>query len=311
MIVNDILTIMDTMDGMKTIVAVVETGSFTAASERLGMSKALVSKYVGEVEQGLGTRLFNRSTRRLALTEAGQRYYDRALPLLEEFSELVDNVTGEQSSPRGLLRISVPVTFGEMSLSPLVPKFLAQHPGIKLDLQLNDRMIDMLEQGIDVVIRIGGVDDSSLVARHIKTLPLILCASPAYLELNGCPQKTQDIGRHQCIIDSNFRIGKQWPIVNPDGNTDSIEVSSRVAANSPRAVRELALAGGGIGMIPRFIVEDALTDGSLQEVLPGHTTLEFGLFAIYPHRRYLSKKVRCFIDFLIAEFSENDPKTNH
>ena len=266
---------MDTLDGMRTIIAAVETGSFTAAGERQGISKALVSKYVGEVEKRLGVRLFNRSTRRLSLTEEGQRYYDQAVPLLEEFSVMTDNVTGAQSSPRGLLRVSVPQTFGEMSLSPLVPKFLATYPDLSLDLQLSDRMIDMLEEGIDVVIRIGGVDDSSLIARHIKTLPLTLCASPEYIAQQGEPTNAEAIQQHTCIIDSNFRIGKQWPIIDPEGQTSSIEVSSKVAANSPRAVKE---------------------------ILPGYKTLEFGLFAIYPHRRYLSKIVRCFIDFLIDEF---------
>ena len=293
---------MDTLDGMRTIVAAVETGSFTAAGERQGISKALVSKYVGEVESRLGVRLFNRSTRRLSLTEEGQRYYDQAVPLLEEFSVMVDNVTGAQSAPRGLLRVSVPQTFGEMSLSPLIPKFLEAYPDLSLDLQLSDRMIDMLEEGIDVVIRIGGVDDSSLIARHIKTLPLTLCASPEYIAQHGEPFSAEDITQHTCIIDSNFRIGKQWPIVDPEGQTTSIEVSSNVAVNSPRAVKEIAIAGGGIGMIPRFIIESELQKGELKEILPGYKTLEFGLFAIYPHRRYLSKKVRCFIDFLMDEF---------
>ena len=295
---------MDTLDGMRTIVAAVETGSFTAASERLGISKALVSKYVGEVEHRLGVRLFNRSTRRLSLTEEGQRYYDQVVPLLEEYSSMVDHVTGEQSSPRGLLKVSVPQTFGEMKLSPLMPKFLAAYPDLSVDLKLSDRMIDMLEEGIDVVIRIGGVDDSSLVARHIKTLPLTLCASPAYIKQNGEPKIAADIAQHACIIDSNFRIGKQWPIIAPDGQTESVDVRSKVSANSPRAVKEIAMAAGGIAMIPRFIIESELQQGVLQEVLQGYKTLEFGLFAIYPHRRYLSKKVRCFIDFLLTEFSE-------
>jgi DNA-binding transcriptional LysR family regulator len=317
MIVNAMLIIMDTLDGIKTVVAVVETGSFTAASERLGMSKALVSKYISEVEDSLGVRLLNRSTRRLALTEAGQRYYDQALPLLEEFEEMVDSVTGEQSSPRGLLRISVPVTFGEMSLAPLIPKFLQQYPDIGVDLQLSDKMIDMLEEGIDVVIRIGGVDDSSLIAKHIQTLPLVLCASPDYIESRGRPERPEELAKkppeelsdklakHDCIIDSNFRIGKHWPMICPKNITTSVEVSSRIMANSPRAVKEITLAGGGIGMIPRFIVQDALDDGRLEEILPEYRTLEFGLFAIYPHRRYLSRKVRCFIDFLVVEFASS------
>ena len=291
---------MDTLDGMKTVVAVVEAGSFTAACDRLGISKALVSKYVGEVENSLGVRLFNRSTRRVVLTEAGQRYYEQVVPLLEEVDALVDNVSGVQSDPKGLLRVSVPQTFGEMVLSPLIPRFLETYPDLSINLQLTDRMIDMLEEGIDVVIRIGGVDDSNLVARHIKTLPLILCASPEYLKHSGEPQNAQQISDHHCVIDSNFRIGKQWPIVSPDGQTDSIEVTSRVAVNSPRAVKAITMANGGIGMIPRFIVEEELKQGLLQEVLPDYSTLEFGLFAIYPHRRYLPKKVRCFIDFIIA-----------
>jgi len=299
---------MDTLDGIKTVIAVVETGSFTAASERLGMSKALVSKYIGEVEDSLGVRLLNRSTRRLALTEAGQRYYDSALPLLEEFEEMVDSVTGEQSSPRGLLRISVPVTFGEMSLAPLIPKFLNQYPDIGVDLQLSDKMIDMLEEGIDVVIRIGSVDDSSLIAKHIQTLPLVLCASPEYIKSHGRPKLPEELAQHQCIVDSNFRIGKHWPIICPNNITTSVEVNSRIMANSPRAVKEIALAGGGIGMIPRFIVQDSLDDGRLEEILPTYRTLEFGLFAIYPHRRYLSRKVRCFIDFLVAEFAEHSQR---
>jgi len=303
MIVNAILTIMDTLDGLKTVVAVVETGSFTAASDRLGMSKALVSKYVGEVEDALGVRLFNRSTRRLALTEAGERYYQQALPLLEEFAEMVDSVTGEQSNPKGGLKVSVPVAFGAMTLSPLVPAFLKQYPDIALELQLTDHMIDMLEEGVDVVIRIGGVDDSNLIAKHIKTLPLTLCASPGYLKEHGQPKKPQDLTQHHCIIDSNFRIGKHWPMIAPNGDTESVQVNSRVAVNSPQAVKEIALAGGGIGMIPRFIVDTALQEGHLQEVLADYQTLEFGMFAIYPHRRYLSRKVRCFIDFLVKELS--------
>jgi DNA-binding transcriptional LysR family regulator len=293
---------MDTLDGLKTVVAVVETGSFTAASERLGLSKALVSKYVGEVEKQLGVRLFNRSTRRLALTEAGQNYYENALPLIDQFNALVDDVTGEQRSPRGLLRISAPQTFGEMKLSPALPRFLDEHKEMQVDLLLGDKAVDMLEEGIDVRILIGGVDDSSMVARSINTLPLILCASPTYLESTKAPDSPDDLKNHTCIIDSNFRIGKRWPFISPDEETGSIDVTSRISANSPRAVKEMTLAHGGIGMIPRFIVENELKTDSLTQVLPDYRTLEFGLFAIYPHRKYLSKKVRCFIDFLMDEF---------
>jgi len=297
------LTVMDTIDGMKTVVAVFETGSFTAASARMGLSKALVSKYVAEVEASLGVRLFNRSTRRLAITEAGRAYYQQALPLLDELASLADNMTGDQRSAKGLLRVSVPVAFGEMSLTPLVPKFLAQNPGLSLDLQLTDHMVDMLEEGIDVVIRIGSVDDSNLVVRKLNTFPLILCASPSYLKQHGTPQSAQGLLEHNCIVDSNFRVGKQWPMRAVDGKTEMVNIHSNVAVNSPRAVKELAISGAGIGMIPKFIALDALDQGLLTEILPDQTVLEFGMYALYPHRRYLAKKVRCFIDFLVENFA--------
>ena len=238
-------------------------------------------------------------------TDAGKTYYERALPLVEEYEELLDSVTGEQSTPKGNLKISVPVTFGEMQLSPIISKFLKAYPDIQINIQLTDRRIDMLEEGVDVVIRIGGVDDSNMVARQINTYPLVLCASPDYLEEHGYPKKPSDITNHACIIDSNFRIGKQWPLVSPDGTVEIIEVTSKIAANSPRAVMEIAKSGGGIALIPGFIVKDTIAEGLLLEVLAGYSTLEFGLFAIFPHRRYLSKKIRCFIDFLIDEFSSN------
>jgi DNA-binding transcriptional LysR family regulator len=295
---------MDTLDGLKTVVAVVETSSFTAASERLGISKALVSKYVGEVESKLGIRLFNRTTRQLALTDAGRRYYQQSVTLLEQYTALVDNVTGEQTKPRGLLRISAPVTFGEMKLSPLLPMFLTLYPDLQVELVLTNSAIDMLEEGVDVRLRIGGVDDSNMIARHLKTFPLVLCASAAYIDKKGLPKAPQDIVEHQCVIDSNFRIGKQWPFISPDGQSVTVDVQSKISVNSPQAVREVAIAGGGIAMTPDFIVEDAIRDGKLIPILPEYTTLEFGLYAIYPHRKYVAKKVRCFIDFALAEFAK-------
>jgi DNA-binding transcriptional LysR family regulator len=295
---------MDTLDGLKTVVAVVETSSFTAASDRLGISKALVSKYVGEVESKLGIRLFNRTTRQLALTDAGRRYYQQSVPLLEQYTALVDNVMGEQTKPHGLLRISAPVTFGEMKLSPLLPKFLALYPDLKIELVLANSAVDMLEEGIDMRLRIGGVDDSNMIARHLNNFPLILCASPAYIQRQGLPTTPQQVTEHSCIIDSNFRMGKQWPIISPQGQSYTIDVQSTVAVNSPQAVREIAIAGGGIAMAPGFIVEDAIKDGRLISILPEYTMLEFGLYAIYPHRKYVAKKVRCFLDFVLEQFSK-------
>ena len=294
---------MDTLDGFKTVIAVVETGSFTAASERLTMSKALVSKYVGEIEKQLGIRLFNRSTRTLSLTEAGKSYYQGALSLTNKYAQLVDTVTGEQSNPRGLIRISTSVTFGDTALAPKLPLFLKQYPELKVEIQLTDRKIDMLEEGIDVVIRIGGVEDSNLIARQINHFPLVLCASPTFIKAHGAPNIPADLLDLNCIVDSNFKIGKQWPLTDKNGHTQTITINSNVAVNSPRSVRALAISGAGIALIPKFIAQEALDQGLLVEVLSDYKTLSFGMFAIYPHRRYLAQKVRCFIDFLSEQFS--------
>jgi len=294
---------MDSLDGLKTVVAVVETNSFTAASERLGISKALVSKYVGEVESQLGVRLFNRTTRAVSLTEAGRLYYQDCVALLEQYCAMLDSVTGDSTQVRGLLRISAPVTFGEMKLAPLLPKFLRLYPQLQVELVLTNAAIDMLEEDIDLRLRIGGVDDSNMIARHLNTFALVLTASPAYIKEYGLPKTAQQVAEHRCIIDSNFRVGKQWPIISPTGEAQTISVSSAIAANSPQAVREIAIAGGGIAMTPDFIVEDAIDSGLLIPILARYTTLEFGLFAIYPHRKYVAKKVRCFIDFAIEEFA--------
>jgi DNA-binding transcriptional LysR family regulator len=294
---------MDSIDGLKTVVAVVETGSFTAAGERLNMSKALVSKYVGEVEKQLNVRLFYRTTRQLAITDAGKNYYENALALLEQYSSMLDSVTGEQTSPKGTLRISAPVTFGEIKLSPLIPKFMEQYPELKVEIILTNNAVDMLEEGIDIRLRIGGVDDSTMIARHLKSFPLILCVSPSYLESHGEPKIPQEISEHKTIIDSNFRIGTQWPFISSKGSSEVVKVNSSIAINSPKAVEQLAIAGGGIGLIPEFIVEDSIASGKLTKILSNYATLEFGLHAIYPHRKYVPKKVRCFIDFMLKEFS--------
>ena len=294
---------MDSLEGLKTVVAVVETHSFTAASERLGISKALVSKYVGEVERQIGVRLFNRTTRALSLTEAGRSYYRDSVALLEQYTAMLDAVTGESTKVRGLLKISAPVTFGEMKLAPLLPKFLRLYPELQVELMLTNAAVDMLEEGIDLRLRIGGVDDSTMIARHLNTFPLVLTASPAYIKEYGLPTTAQQVAEHRCIIDSNFRVGRRWPIISPAGDAQTIKVSSAIAVNSPQAVREIAIAAGGIAMTPDFIVEDAINSGLLIPILAGYTTLEFGLFAIYPHRKYVAKKVRCFIDFALEEFA--------
>jgi DNA-binding transcriptional LysR family regulator len=216
---------------------------------------------------------------------------------------LIDTVTGEKTNPRGLIRISTSVTFGDNVLAPKLQLFLKQYPYLKVEIQLTDRKIDMLEEGIYAVIRIGSVDDSNLIARKINHFPLVLCASRAFLKEHGIPKKVPDLLKVNCIIDSNFKIAKQWPFTDKNNHTQTITINSNIAVNSPRSVLALAISGAGIGLIPKFIAQDALDRGSLVEVLSDYQTISFGMYAIYPHRRYLPQKVRCFIDFLNEQFS--------
>jgi DNA-binding transcriptional LysR family regulator len=294
---------MDTFDGLKTVIAVVQTGSFTAAGERLGLSKALVSKYIAQVEKELGVRLFNRSTRRLALTDAGNLYYQDAMPLVESITRLNDKVSGAQTDPSGVLRVSASVTFGDTCLAKHLPEFLAQYPELQIELQLSDRKVDMLEEGIDVVIRIGTLDDSTLVSRKINHFPLILCASPSYLAEKGMPKYPEDIKHYNCIVDSNFKMAKQWPFMDERGLQGVMNINSNISVNSPRSVREYAIAGVGIALVPKFIVESAIQQGLLTIVLPEYQMQSYNMYAIYPHRKYLAQKTRAFIDFLTEKFS--------
>ncbi|MEL0653915.1 LysR family transcriptional regulator [Pseudoalteromonas issachenkonii] len=299
---------MDTIIGIKTIIAVVETGSFTAAGDRLGLSKALVSKYVGIVEQDLGVRLFNRSTRRISITEAGQSYYTSVVPVIESYSEMLDNLSGQTALASGKLRVSAPVSFGESNLAPLMPELLNRYPDLSIDLVLSDKTIDLLEEGVDLAIRIGSVSDSNLIARQITSYPLILCASAEYIQRFGAPASVNELEQHATVIDSNFKIGRHWPLVSPSGEALTANVNSRVSVNNPQAVKEVVVAGGGIGLIPEIVVRDDIASGNLVQVMADYKTFEFGLFAIYPHRKFVAQKVTSFIQFLFENF-EARPKT--
>jgi len=292
---------MDTLDGLKTVVGVIETSSFTAASERLGISKALVSKYVGEVESQLGTRLFNRTTRQVTATQAGLAYYEQALILLEQYQVMLDKVHLDQTEPSGLIRISAPVTYGEQTLSPLISRFLQKYPKIKVDIKLTNGPVDMLEEAIDVRIRIGEIEDSNMVAKKLSHHNLILCASKSYLEVRGQPATLEQFKHHSCVLDSNFKMAKQWPFKHKSGAITQVTINSNFSVNSPKAVQKAVLSGAGIGLIPDFIIENDLKELRLIPLLPDFQVMSFGLYAVYPHRKYLAQKIRCFIDFL-SEF---------
>jgi DNA-binding transcriptional LysR family regulator len=294
---------MDTIDGLKTVVAVVETGSFTAAGEKLSISKGLVSKYIHEVEKQLDIRLFNRNTRKISLTDAGTHYYNHALKLLDNYSKMIEDVVNEQSSPKGLLRVSAPIAFGEHIVTPLIHEFSCQHPDISVDFVLNNRPVDMLKEGIDVRIKSGQVIDSNMVARPLCKWPLIICASPDYIDLHGLPLEPDDLSNHHCVTDSNLKSRNNWTLLSVTGEQITVPVHSRLSSNNPQTVVDFVKAGAGIGLVTKASVQKELQSGELIELFPDYTALTLDIYLIYPHKKYIPQKVQCFIDFMLGKFS--------
>lgn len=300
---------MDTLDGLKTVIAVVETGSFTAAAKRLMISKGLVSKYINEIESTLAIRLFNRTTRKISLTDTGKHYYLHALQLLEKYDSMIDEVIGEQSTPKGVLRVSSPLAFGENIIAPLIPEFVKRYPNLKLELVLNNKAVNMLEEGIDVRIKSGQIDDSNMIARKLCQWPLIVCASSQYLEKYGVPLRPQDLSNYYCVLDSNLKNGENWSFLSKHNKLQNVLVKSNIATNNPQAVINIVKAGGGIGLVARKSIEEELNSGSLVELFKTEQPLILDIYIIYPHRHHVSRKVNCFIDFMFEKLEQSSSLT--
>ena len=296
---------MDTLLGMRTFCAVVSAGSFIKGAESLGLSSALASKYVSQLEERLGVRLLNRTTRSMALTEAGQAYYDECSQLIDDFDMLEKVTRDRQSTPMGHLRISAPVSFGQDHLTEALAAFLKHHPGISIESKLTDRFVNVVNEGYDMAIRIGKLEDSSLIARKLMPISICVFASPAYLEAHGTPSCPDDLSAHQCIVDVNHRGRNNWHFETSDG-TKMITVKGQYVTNSADSCRKMALAGIGIGRIPEFIVEDDLKAGRLVRLLPDVVHREHNLFALYPHSRHVATKVRVCVDFLARHFAQSN-----
>lgn len=292
---------MDTIDGMRTFVAVVSEGSFSRAAERLELSPQLVSKYVSQLEARLGVRLMNRSTRRLSLTEAGRAYVDRCRQILADLADMESAVGDMSAKARGELRINAPMSFGVTHLSPAIAAYQQQQPDVTVDLSLNDRVVDVVSEGYDIGIRIAQLEPSTLVARKLAPVHLAVCASPDYLTRAGVPQTPEDLSMHECLRYAYWAEQDQW-LFSRDGETQKIRVKGSFSANNGDALRLAALAGRGLVLQPTFIVADDLRAGRLQQVLGDYALRELGLYAVYAHRQYLSAKVRTFIDFLVDYF---------
>ncbi len=272
------------------------------------ISKGLVSKYINEIESTLAIRLFNRTTRKILLTEAGKHYYLHALQLLEKYDAMIDEVIGEQSTPKGVLRISSPLAFGENIIAPLIPEFVKRYPNLKFELVLSNKAVNMLEESIDVRIKSGQIDDSGMIARKLCQWPLIVCASSQYLEKFGIPSSPQDLSNYYCVLDSNFKNGESWSFLSKQNNKlQDVLVKSNIATNNPQAVINIVKAGGGIGLVARKSIEDELNSGSLVELFKTEQPLILDIYIIYPHRHHVSRKVSCFIDFMFEKFQQSPP----
>jgi DNA-binding transcriptional LysR family regulator len=297
---------MDTLELLRTFISVADTESFTAAGRRLGKSKALVSKHVGELEQRLGARLLNRTTRRVATTEVGRAFCERARELLADFDALEDSVRSETGIPRGLLKITAPQVFGELEFMEMVWAFQKAHPAVTLDILLADRTIDIVGEGFDLALRISELVDSSLIARKLCDMRILACAAPAYLKSRGRPQRPEDLVNHVCLVDTNFKSPTLWRF-NRKGTPVSIRVTPSLSVNSAPAIRQAVLKAQGIGLCPEFVVARDVARGTLVSLFDEAPAYEMAVQLVYPHRHHLSAKVRAFLDFAVAWYSPLPP----
>ena len=292
---------MDRLRSMEVFVKVVETGSFIAASEAMGISRPMASKHLQELEAELGVRLLNRTTRRISLTEAGRSFHLRCQTIFAEIDEAVAEAGNMQSEPRGLLRVNAPLTFGKAHLARSLASFQDRYSEIGVDLTLNDRVVDIVDEGFDIAIRIGTLADSSLIARKLAPCRMVVCASPTYLVENGVPSIPADLAEHNCLIYAYFSQQKHW-VFERDGDEVSVEVDGDFRTNFGEALVEAAVAGRGIVVEPSFTVGPYIRSGALVQLLPDCAPRELGIFAVYPPSRLLPQKVRVLIDHLIEAF---------
>ena len=285
---------------MEAFVRVVDAGSFSTAARQWGRSKAVVSKYITSLESHLGVQLIQRTTRSLSLTEAGRAYRARCTDVLGEIQALEASLREAVAAPRGPLRITAPPGFASHYLDVMTKDFLARFPEVTLDLDLTHRMVDLVEENIDLAIRVTDPRDSSLVARRIAPAPIIAVAAPSYLRRRGTPQNPADLRDHDCLVDTNFREQQRWRFRTRDkSKTETVTVHGPLRVNNPDAVRDMAEAGLGIALVPKFVASQSLRAGTLREVLKGRVAFDWSILAVYPRRRYLPLRVRAYVDHLV------------
>lgn len=296
---------MDRIDAIQAFVAVVDAGSFVAAADKLSLSKAVVSRQIAWIEEQLGTRLLHRTTRRVSLTADGELFLGRSRELLQDWQEATEEVSHRTLQARGTLRLNVPFSYGVMRLAALWPVFMQQHPDVLLDITLSDRVIDLVDEGYDLAVRIGHLSASSLISRRLASMRLKVCASPAYLKAHGKPELPTDLAAHQVVSYSLLSSGDSWTLsakADPK-QRQAVEVVPVMQSNNGDTCTAVAMAGQGVVLQPDFMVQQHLDSGALVELLPAWQADEFGIYAVYPSRRFLPAKVRLMIDFLSNHLS--------
>lgn len=294
---------MDRWQAMQAFVRVVESGSFVAAAERLHLSTSSLSRLIAELEQHLGARLLNRTTRRLSLTESGQSYYERCVALLAELAEAEALVGQSAAQPRGTIRLTCSYSMAEQRVAPAIAHFGERYPDVRFELTVSDRVIDIVEEGFDLAIRVGAVRAESLVARRLGAMRLVLAAAPAYLARHGTPEAPQDLARHNALTYAYAATPRVWRFTGPDGVAQDVRVDGSLHANSGDALLAAAVAGLGVINEPDFMLGAALASGALQPLLAGYAGQGGDIWALYPSRRHLSLKVRLFVDHIAQAFA--------
>ncbi|MFD2236421.1 LysR family transcriptional regulator [Aureimonas populi] len=299
---------MDTLTRMRAFIAVVENEGFSAAARKTGRSKALLSKYVRELEDELGVLLINRTTRQVALTAAGEVYFSRAATILSDLESLNEEAREATGETKGTIRVSAARTFGDAECGHSLVEFALAHPDITLDIHLDDNFVNLVEEGYDVAIRMTRLPDSSLIARRLGSLGMVICASPDFIARHGRPTHPRELSSLPAVVDSNARSLNNWTFTDPaTGEPIPVNVTGRFCANSPITVRAATRAGLGVSLAPEFVVKGDLESGRLVRILEDFTPQGAGIYAVFPHRRHLPARTRLFVDFLASWFRKNEP----
>ena len=294
---------MGQLEDMQVFIRVIDAGGISKAADQLGIAKSAVSRRLADLESRLGVRLLNRTTRISSLTEAGKGFYQRSKKIIDDVTELNALTNESNSALEGTINLALPLSFGLAHLAPAIDDFIKLHPQISITINFSDQQLNLIEEGIDLAVRIADLKDSSLIARKIAPIKTLICASPAYLEKHGTPKTADDLKQH-ALIYYNLSSVSTWSLKDTQGKQHSVNVKAKIIANNGEFLKSMAIAGHGIVLMPTFLLWQAIAKGELLPVLPDYTTPQLNAYAVYPQARYLSQRTRMLIDFLVERFGD-------